>query len=199
MSQPGSPAPGLFCSKCGSATPTGMSVCPKCGSTLPPVTMYVAPQRYGGFWRRFVAIIIDSILVSIVLTPVRLLFIPPRLFQGLLSMSNTDHPDPTQLMAAMTPLFAATFKIAAISIVVKWLYEALLTSSSRQATVGKMALGMKVTDLAGNRISFARATGRHFAKIVSGMILWIGFIMAGFTQRKQALHDFMAGTLVRLD
>jgi uncharacterized RDD family membrane protein YckC len=59
-----------------------------------------------------------------------------------------------------------------------------------------MVLGLKVTDLEGRRISFLRATARHFAKIVSGMILLIGFIMAGFTERKQALHDMIAGTLV---
>lgn len=78
-----------------------------------------------------------------------------------------------------------------------WLYEAFLESSSYQATLGKMIFGMKVTDLYGNRISFARATGRHFAKILSGMILCIGFIMVGLTERKQGLHDMIAGTLVR--
>ncbi|MFY9676334.1 MAG: RDD family protein, partial [Terriglobales bacterium] len=77
-----------------------------------------------------------------------------------------------------------------------WLYEALMESSSYQATLGKMIFGMKVTDLYGNRISFARATGRHFAKIVSGLLLCIGFIMVGLTERKQGLHDMMAGTLV---
>jgi len=77
-----------------------------------------------------------------------------------------------------------------------WLYEALMESSSYQATLGKMIFGMKVTDLYGNRISFARATGRHFAKILSGMILCIGFIMVGLTERKQGLHDLLAGTLV---
>jgi uncharacterized RDD family membrane protein YckC len=59
-----------------------------------------------------------------------------------------------------------------------------------------MALGLKVTDTEGRQISFARASGRHFAKILSGMILLIGYIMAGFTERKQALHDVIAGTLV---
>jgi uncharacterized RDD family membrane protein YckC len=78
-----------------------------------------------------------------------------------------------------------------------WLYEAFMESSSYQATLGKMILGMKVTDLSGNRISFGRATGRHFAKWISGMILCIGYIMVGFTERKQGLHDLLAGTLVR--
>jgi len=77
-----------------------------------------------------------------------------------------------------------------------WIYEATLESSSRQATLGKMAMGLRVTDEQGRRISFARATARYFSKILSGMILFIGYIMAGFTARKQALHDLIAGTLV---
>ena len=83
-----------------------------------------------------------------------------------------------------------------LTIAASWLYEAVMESSSYQATLGKMILGMKVTDLYGNRISFARATGRHFAKILSAMILCIGFIMVGLTERKQGLHDLVAGTLV---
>jgi uncharacterized RDD family membrane protein YckC len=71
-----------------------------------------------------------------------------------------------------------------------------MTSSDRQATVGKIAVGLKVTDLYGQRISFARATGRHFAKILSAMVLFIGYIMVAFTERKQGLHDILAGTLV---
>jgi uncharacterized RDD family membrane protein YckC len=77
-----------------------------------------------------------------------------------------------------------------------WIYEASLESSSKQATVGKMALGLKVTNEQGARISFARASARYFSKILSRMILLIGYIMAGFTARKQALHDIIAGTLV---
>jgi uncharacterized RDD family membrane protein YckC len=77
-----------------------------------------------------------------------------------------------------------------------WLYEALLTSSSWQGTVGKRILRLKVTDEAGNRIGFGRATGRFFGKILSHLILWIGFIMIAFTDRKRGLHDMMAGTLV---
>jgi uncharacterized RDD family membrane protein YckC len=60
-----------------------------------------------------------------------------------------------------------------------------------------MIFGLKVTDLYGNRISFERATGRHFAKILSAMILCIGYLMVAFTERKQGLHDLLAGTLVR--
>ena len=71
-----------------------------------------------------------------------------------------------------------------------------MESSRFQGTLGKLAVQIKVTDLDGNRISFGRATGRHFGKIVSGMILMIGYIMVAFTERKQGLHDIMAGCLV---
>lgn len=83
-----------------------------------------------------------------------------------------------------------------VTIVIAWLYFALMESSKLQATIGKMVVGAMVTDLEGNRISFGRATGRYFGKILSGIILLIGYIMAGFTEKKQALHDMLAGTLV---
>lgn len=71
-----------------------------------------------------------------------------------------------------------------------------MESSSWQGTLGKKALGLRVTDLEGNRVGFGRATGRYFAKIVSGLILFIGYIMVGFTAKKQGLHDMMVATLV---
>jgi uncharacterized RDD family membrane protein YckC len=83
-----------------------------------------------------------------------------------------------------------------IYFVAAWLYHALMECSKNQGTLGKMALGLRVTDLDGRRINFGRATGRYFAKIISYMTLMIGFIMAAFTSKKQALHDFVGGTLV---
>ncbi len=83
-----------------------------------------------------------------------------------------------------------------IGVVLTWLYCAMMESSSKQATLGKMAVGIRVTDVRGQRISFGRATGRHFGKIISALSLFIGYMMAGWTQRKQALHDMMADTLV---
>lgn len=83
-----------------------------------------------------------------------------------------------------------------LSIIIVWLYYTLMESSSKQATLGKMALGLIVTDMEGRRISLLRATGRHFGKIVSMMTIFIGFILAGITPRKQALHDMIAGCLV---
>ena len=77
-----------------------------------------------------------------------------------------------------------------------WLYFALMESSDKQGTLGKMAFNIKVTDLNGNKISFGRATGRTFGKFLSMIILGVGYLMAGWTKRKQALHDMMADCLV---
>ena len=84
----------------------------------------------------------------------------------------------------------------AVSFVAGWLYFALMESSARGATLGKMALGLRVVTSDGQRLSFLHATGRYFAKILSAIILFIGFIMIAFTERKRGLHDMIAGTLV---
>lgn len=83
-----------------------------------------------------------------------------------------------------------------LGLILGWLYYASMESSSSQATFGKQALGIKVTDLEGNPISFGRATGRYFGKLLSAIILLIGYLMALFTERKQALHDMLAGCVV---
>jgi uncharacterized RDD family membrane protein YckC len=145
----------------------------------------VPTVQYGGFWLRFVAAVIDAILVGIVIWPVSLIIgVSIGLAGGAVSMPGIG-------VHIVNGIVSFVFSSCA-----SWIYEAAMESSARQATLGKMALGLKVTDLEGRRISLARATGRHFAKYVSGMILLIGYIMAGFTERKQALHDMIAGTLV---
>lgn len=141
--------------------------------------------HHAGFWIRFVSFLIDQILVSFVVWPVLgIMGLALGFAGGAVSM-------PVIGIHIVRGIVGLTF-----SIVVNWIYEAALESSSKQATVGKMALGLKVTDLEGRRISFARATARHFCKIISGMIMLIGFIMAGFMPKKQALHDLIAETLV---
>jgi uncharacterized RDD family membrane protein YckC len=202
----------FFCNKCGAQNPAGTQFCGRCGaptspaSTNPvfanpapfnPASPYSAQAPghqpvvpavgtgYGGFWIRVVAAIIDSIIMRVVVAPVSIIFGGLGL-AGM--MSGLPHRGIGLLGSGVT-LVALFFG--------SWLYEAFMESSSYQATLGKMIFGMKVTDLNGNRISFGRATGRHFAKILSGMILCIGFIMVGLTERKQGLHDLLAGTLVR--
>jgi uncharacterized RDD family membrane protein YckC len=194
----------FFCNKCGAQNAAGSQFCSRCGaptspaSTNPalynPAPPYSAPApayqpvapvmgvRYGGFWIRVVAVIIDWFIFGIVLIPAAVIFGGLGLAAG--ALGGVPHVSHAFVEGAKIWLFFGA-----------WLYEALMESSSYQATLGKMALGMKVTDLYGNRISFGRATGRHFAKILSS-ILGIGYIMVGFTERKQGLHDLLAGTLV---
>jgi uncharacterized RDD family membrane protein YckC len=147
---------------------------------------------YAGFWKRFVAYIIDDIVLSA--AGVLVVLVIGGIFGlGILStMSGDAEPNLALIAAAASGIIMAVIGI----MVAGWLYFALMESSANQGTLGKMALGIKVTDLNGNRISFGKATGRYFGKIVSGMIFYIGFIMAGFTEKKQALHDIMAGCLV---
>lgn len=191
---PSFPTTALYCSHCGASVTPGDAYCSKCSAPQP--ASYVLPAavnprvQYAGFWIRFAAWLLDAIIVSIAFTPVQIgIFGAMGVSVGLGSADQ----DPTRMLGVLLP---AVFLLSMLSVIVGWLYEALLTSSSKQATIGKMACGLRVTDLQGRRLTFARATGRYFAKILSSMTLLIGYIMAGFTERKQALHDFIAGTYV---
>ena len=96
--------------------------------------------------------------------------------------------------------FWASSPLVSLAILGGWLYHAKMESSSWQATLGKKALNLRVTDMAGARVTFGRATGRHFAKLITGLIpLGVGFALAGLTERRQALHDMLAGCLVLRD
>lgn len=201
----------IYCNRCGAQNSAQARFCANCGnffttdvSAAAPAEIPLQPEgavpqaapavygtptaqlRYGGFWIRFVAFVIDALVVGIVVWPISgIIALAIGLAGGAVAM-------PTLGVHLVRGIVGLAFSACA-----NWIYEAAMESSSKQATLGKMALGLKVTDLEGRRISFARATGRHFAKILSGMILLIGYIMAGFTQRKQALHDMIAGTLVK--
>ncbi len=131
---------------------------------------------YAGFWRRWVAFVIDSIALNMFFGAV--FFIVIRMF---------SHPE----IWVWLQLYGSLF-----GIIMSWLYFALMESSTQQATVGKRAMNIVVTDLEGNQISFGRATGRYFARYISSAILLIGYIMAAFTAKKQALHDIITSCLV---
>jgi len=137
---------------------------------------------YAGFWLRFCAAFIDALITGIGGGIV-------GGFVGAIAGGTGSGPG----SANWAGVSAA---IQILGLVVAWLYSALMESSASQATLGKMAMGLRATDMEGNRISFARATGRHFAKLLSMIILFIGYMLAGWTEKKQALHDMLAGTLV---
>ena len=133
--------------------------------------------RFAGFWIRVLAYIIDAIVIWIVVGIVAYL---------VLGRSAMTGGEPS----SGSPGFGL------IVLVFEWLYFAGLESSAWRGTLGKKACGLIVADLEGDRISFLRATGRFFAKIISAIILLIGFMMVGWTHKKQGLHDKIAGTLV---
>lgn len=132
------------------------------GPALEPLPSTVAEPVYAGFWRRVAAYTLDSLI----------LFIPAMALAVILE----NH----ELLLTLVVLVAF------------WLYKAGMQSSALQATLGKKAMGIKVADLHGERISFAHASGRLISEV-----LFNGFsFMAGFTKKRQALHDMMASTLV---
>jgi len=133
---------------------------------------------YAGFWKRVAASIIDTIILTVGCFIIGFVF-------RLIWFAGGTHDT--------AALFWQSFFLG---IIIMWLYYAVMESSPKQATLGKMALGIKVTDLNGRKIDFGKATGRYLGKFISSIILGIGYIMVAFTWRKQGLHDIMAGCLV---
>ncbi len=146
----------------------------------PQPVQNAATVMYAGFWLRFVAYIIDGIILAIFYSIV-------GGFHGA--------PQPGYYGHHMHG-FSNDSGISSLYIPIAWLYFSLMESSVWQATLGKRLMNIKVTDLNGMRIGFGRATGRYFAKFISAIIICIGFIMVAFTQKKQGLHDMIAKTLV---
>ena len=206
----------MFCSSCGAQTAEGSAFCGSCGRPIvgysvgtsagsaAPVAVAgtAAPQAgtraYAGFWLRLVAYIIDSLIAGVVVIALIAIVAAVIGFGSLREQfeqmgREADQPNPA------FPVFIVLLicVMAVCILVISWLYEAMMESSEYQGTLGKMAIGLIVTDMQGQRISFGRASGRFFAKLITGLVpLYIGFIMAGFTEKKQALHDMIASCLV---
>jgi uncharacterized RDD family membrane protein YckC len=150
--------------------------------------------EYAGFWRRLGAYLIDFIILAVVSQVLRFLW-AMVLGAPEVPVVSPEAPPEEQVAAALAAL-RASGPVSLVETLVNFLYFTFFEGSTLQATPGKLALGIRVTDTDGNRISYARAFGRTLGKIVSGMICLIGFIMIAFTERKQGLHDLIAGTLV---
>lgn len=131
---------------------------------------------YAGFWKRLIAFLIDWLVLGLLLAAFGVLLTGSTAVTGMVEQS------------------AGLLELAGI--ILPWLYYAGMECSEHQATPGKLALNIRVTDLEGRRIGFLRATVRHFTKILSGMLLLIGYIMIAFTAKRQGLHDLIAGCLV---
>jgi uncharacterized RDD family membrane protein YckC len=146
-----------------------------------------SPPRfiYAGFWLRLAAYILDSLLLGLV---AGVAVFAPLISRGAISPDN--------LWVIYTGTSQQFVALRLLTLMIQWVYFALLESSPWQASVGKKMLGLVVTDMEGKRISFGRATARYFCTLLSGFILMAGFIMIAFTQKKQGLHDILTGCLV---
>lgn len=205
----------MYCSKCGTEISAATTFCPTCGQPTqggiaatpatpgaivpsgpgpfaPAAPVYYPGAQYAGFWLRFAAYLIDSLLATVAFV---VLLIPILVFSGVMPAIGriSRGEDPADVFALVSSIFVAI----ALSLAGIWLYYALLESSSWQGTVGKRALNLKVTDMSGNPVTFGRASGRFFARFITELIpLKIGYILAGFTEKKQAIHDMIASCLV---
>jgi uncharacterized RDD family membrane protein YckC len=202
----------MFCPKCGKETDASGQFCQWCGATIEPApaksVAVAAPEEiegpepgiYAGLGRRLIAFIIDIILILLMGAVVISFF---NLINGIkyfyyLTVSHAPISSLTEagtVDAAVGPIVAS---LGMLVVIIPWVYYAGFESSRSQATPGKVLMRIEVTDLDGTRPTFARATLRHFAKFISALIIFIGFLMIGLTKKKQGLHDKIAGCLVLL-
>jgi uncharacterized RDD family membrane protein YckC len=152
--------------------------------------------NYAGFWLRFVAVIIDGLLLG----SIQFIAIMPVL--GLMGIGlatdiqNLETADETTMAPMIGQMMAMAGVTQIVFLTIQTLYYSFMESSKYQASVGKIVLGLKVIDMNGERLDFTKALVRNLCKIISSMILFIGYLMAAFTEKKQALHDMIASTLV---
>lgn len=137
--------------------------------------------HYAGFWIRFIAYLIDQLILYIAFIVLLTLFTGDPFYQSRI--------DPFELGRDY-------WIITSSNLILSVMYYAGMESSPKQATIGKMLMGLKVVGREGQQISLLNAFGRYFAKILSALPLLIGFVMAGFDSKKQALHDKLAETYV---
>lgn len=188
----------MYCSNCGKQNQDEAKFCFNCGNSLASYssltsTSSVSSQTqttksdvlYAGFWKRFAAFILDILIIVLLSIPYFLLLIP--ILIPVVVITGNDQQKIADVTNALTNIG---------SFFISWLYYALMESSKKQGTFGKMALGIKVVDIEGKQISFWRATGRYFSRIVSAFLFCVGYLMIAFTEKKQALHDKIANCLV---
>jgi uncharacterized RDD family membrane protein YckC len=151
-------------------------------------------ENYAGFWKRLVAIIIDGLILGVAQV---FIFVPILGALGFgLFKSGADYSNPEEAAGMMAGVMAAMGAAYILSFILQVLYFTFMESSKFQASLGKMALGIIVTDMNGAKLDFTKALVRNLCRIISYLILAIGYIIAAFTPKKQALHDIIAGTLV---
>ncbi|MDP4133921.1 MAG: RDD family protein [Bacillota bacterium] len=174
----------MYCPICGCEYREGFTICSDCGETLIAEKVITVEDKkiFAGFFRRFIAFIIDLALCMIVIVPIMyMLFL--MVFPEIINRGYS-------------PLLVTLISLI-IEVVPTWLYNAFMESSKYEGTIGKIILRIAVVDCQGNRLSFTRSTERFFLKLIlSSAIAGFGFIMVAFTKRHQGLHDVLMNTLV---
>ena len=199
----GLPADIRYCAQCG--RPSNLEelarfgdtlICPNCKPSYTQmlregVTPIQPVFRYAGFWIRFVAVLIDGIIVGVVNWTIQAL-----LLGGMVApMAIRPNARPEEAFAAMGAVFGAIGMGLLVGIALSSCYEAFFISRMG-ATPGKMVFGLKVVRPNGAPLTLGRAFGRYFAKMLSSMTLTIGYIIAAFDAQKRSLHDMIADTRV---
>ena len=220
----------MLCPKCGSEVGDDIALCPKCteGRATADTGHIAAPADedavedaaeqsgaeestekgtgggryvgYGGFWLRFIALLIDTPIVKAIATVLASLIvghtfdlISQRAKEASAKGAGISTAFVQELIVSLLPLLG---QLLIVYVVVGWLYYTLLESSPLRGTIGKIVLSVRVVDRRLEQVSFLRASARHFAKILSSLLFCLGFFMAGFTKRKQGLHDLISGCVV---
>jgi uncharacterized RDD family membrane protein YckC len=200
----------MFCQACGTNVADGTAFCTSCGRPIVgysvgqsgavaiaasyPAGVAAESTKYAGFWLRLVAALLDNIILMVPTAPLAIL-----MFASMLPGLALARGNPAFIIAAFLPRLIL---FGILMLAVRWLYWALMESSSWQATLGKKAMGLYVTDLEGNRVSFGKASGRFWAGrglsvVPLGNVYYVvDCICCGFTEKKQAVHDMIAGCLV---
>jgi len=200
----------MFCPKCGKETDASGKFCQWCGADIGsiPASPVVTPEEeegpdigvYAGLGRRLVAFVVDIIIILlfdiVAMTVLGLTRGIQNSYFYFVQRVAVDTLTTDGTTAALYGSILAAYGI--VLVVIPWLYFAGFESSRSQATPGKLLMHIVVTDMTGNKPTFARVTLRHFAKFVSALILFIGFLMIGLTKKRQGLHDAIAGCLVLL-
>lgn len=158
----------------------------------------MSENKYAGFWLRFVAYIIDYVIIQILQSFIVLPFLAVLGFSIASGGFNFDFNEMASedVFEFIALAISAASTLILISVAIQVLYYSFMEASKFQGTLGKMALGLVVTDLNGKPVDFPKALLRNLAKIISSALFMIGYIIAGFTDKKQALHDIIASALV---
>ena len=200
----------MFCPKCGKETDASGKFCQWCGYDIAsiPVKPVIVPEEeegpevgvHAGLGRRFIAFIVDAILILLIgIVVITFFSMTNGVRYALYLAQGASIYDLTEAATWDAPLGPIVAAFGMLIIIVPWLYFAGFESSRSQATPGKVLMHIMVTDMEGNKPTFARVTLRHFGKFISAIPVFLGFLAIGLTKKREGLHDKIGNCLVLLE